>query len=247
MTENKLISYDELKGNLESGMTMTEIAKKMGIHKSTLFDKRKEMGFSIRGKFHCIPNLQPSNNLSYIIGVIMGDACVVNCKIKNTKYYIRQVTLPVKRKEFADSFYDALKAIGLHPYYRFYREYHKVVASNKEFVLWYKKLTLDDIERIITGFEKDFIRGFYESEGSYYRQYNNRRKWVAIGCIDLDKISLVSKIINKIGIYHKLNAVKVGKKCFSYGKREFYYIIHIRKGDNPQRFIEMIKPCIKNS
>jgi len=243
----KIISESEIKKLIKQGYTQEKIAENLGIHYNTLLRKRKNMNFIIRKKITSYPNLNPSSHLSYILGALLGDGNVQICKVRIKKWnvFIRQIRLAVKDEKFADSFQSSLKSIGLHSSKNLYGKLYHIGAYNKEFVLWYKKLSFGNIEKLIIGYEKDFIRGFYESEGSYYNA--NGKKYVAIQGTKKDLMLFISKIINKLGIYHKFNRIKVGKTSFSYGIREFYYQIHIRKGGNPKKLIEMIKPCIRNA
>lgn len=111
------------------------------------------------------PDLSMSEPLAYLLGVLVGDGCA------NRVQFIVQVA----DREFADECIQALESIGLRPTIREIppRNSHsstmwRVVASSVPLATWMSQLTVADFRTLITEPEhrRQFIRGFYESEGS---------------------------------------------------------------------------------
>jgi len=187
-----------------------------------------------RGQYLIHPNLNMSEDLAYILGVLKGDGCV----------YLHgrgaDIKLVCKHKEFAISFYNALSRIGLNP--KLYKDngYHRVEASSKAFYNWYKKLTLFDIEMLLQN-EKyivAFIRGFYESEGNYYEPEHS----IHIYNTDKDLVELCQRFLQKLGFSFHIYI----KKKNGYKSNKPLYVLHKKEKSEVQRFFELIKPCIKS-
>ena len=136
-------------------------------------------------------DLSPSSEFAYILGVMVGDGCAgeytKKWNGKEKKSY--EIKLQVLHYEFAKSFADALEKIGLHPnlYLGKQKKYRgkneqrlwNTEAYSKVFVRFYLGLKRD-LERMAELVEKcydgkkNFIKGFYESEG-HHGVYNYQR------------------------------------------------------------------------
>lgn len=204
-----------------------------------------------------IPDLTPSPSLAYIIGVIAGDG-----NVKKDKNAIR---LQVKDLEFAESFYSALKEIGLPP--TIFRD--KTLHRGGNHLLWnvythssilkefYLPLRRDieEAKRFIKSCPngaREFVRGFYESEGdygkhTYKRTEKGRKPWetktlkqLRITNTDPELISLTMELMQELGFHPRSRTEKPRKS-------EWKTIIRIVLSAKEQdAFIELIKPCIKN-
>jgi len=182
----------------------------------------------------------PRITRAYILGVMFGDGCVWERQMyskgkkgvkKNGKQYC--IELHVKSKKFAYKFREALKNVGLRPHiFKDKNGYFRVRAYAKKFVESFKKLTFSDIEKILSSKKIDyeyelrirFIRGFYESEGSFQ---NNK---TFIYNSDFELINFIKKIIESLGFETSLYKQKRG------------YCLYIKNG---LQFLDLIKPCIK--
>jgi hypothetical protein len=204
-----------------------------------------------------IPDLTPSSSLAYIIGVIAGDG--------NVKKNENTIRLQVKDLEFAESFYSAIEKIGLPP--TIFRD--KKLHSNGKHLLWnvythsrlLKELYLplrNNIEKakkfikLCPDGAREFVRGFYESEGdygkhTYKRTEKGRKPWethtvktLRITNTDPELISLTMELMQELGFHPRVHTEKPRKK-------EWKTIIRIALPVKEQdSFIELIKPCIKN-
>lgn len=229
------------------GMSLADIANIYDVYPSLVHHwfivcnvpRRERLSFE-----HVAVNLSPSTDLIYILGVIFGDG--------NVKRKEHRVQLGVKSENFAQEFYEALKRIGFRPrlkqinYWttlpkgeRFFAKQFRVYASSKEFHNWFLNLAFNDFRHLIlekTEFQRAFIKGFYESEGSV-------RKCAGLNIYNTNKelIDMVKEILEVLDFNPTLNGPYTVKGLEKYKP---FYCLYIRKSEREQ-FLETIKPCIK--
>ncbi|MBE8539411.1 LAGLIDADG family homing endonuclease [Geoglobus acetivorans] len=185
-------------------------------------------------------NLKPSKELAYILGVIFGDGYVGHTK----KYGDRFIQLKVIDKQFADEFVVNLRRIGLKPYMKTikpkkpnWKKIYYVRARSKQFYEWYKSLDLKTIETeylINDDFRKEFIRGFYESEG--HRAHSNIQMYNT----NLKLLKLIKAQLEKLGF-------KVSIKTYTRRNRKPEHVLTVLGGKKEVlRFIQIINPITKN-
>lgn len=151
------------------------------------------------------PAMFPSAELSYIAGVLLGDGCVYIQRRRERgrrtfggRYW---AILSTVERRFADSFASALESIGLHATRQQTKTRGKrkpqfqVIACNKLFCEWFKNPSLDRLESYLRGFESDFVRGFYDSEGGLIRG-----RYFEITNTEEDLIDLVQRLLGRIGV-----------------------------------------------
>jgi len=176
----------------------------------------------------------PSKDLSYILGVILGDGYIVN---KKGSY---MVGLYVKDKVFAAAFVKSLNNIGLKTIMEPREDMWVVRSCNKDFCEWFGHLDLSQITSLIE--ENDliipFIRGLYDSDGSF-QVTNKKYDYRSIIIYNTDKTLLESALhlLSKIGIRSilslkrkagKVTTRKDGVKIIS--KKDFYSLsVHPQK------------------
>jgi len=163
---------------------------------------RREHAFTVQ------PKLSPSSFLAYVCGVLLGDG--VCCKAsqgkgKSTVAYV--VSLEVVENQFAQSFLEALQRLGLNPKMYCHKKkgnrrntYH-VKTYSKRFYQWWTKQTFPDFETFFneTQLLKEFVRGFFESEGSYYkRDYPNYQTFCQMVNTELAIIHLFKKALAQL-------------------------------------------------
>lgn len=202
-----------------------------GISKATRGLKREDAKIK--------PDLSPSRVLSYLLGVALGDGHV---DINKGRFCFKQ---SVDRKDFTESVVISLRKIGMNPRKRLIRlnnpkhaDQEAVESGSIEFAEWFHKLSLKDIEGLVLenkGFTRQFIRGFYESEGG-----NKRGEMITIINTSLDLICLVRSLLEGLGFRTSF------RRETKEGKRDKYCIYVLGGWKERKRFIEEIKPCIKN-
>lgn len=202
-----------------------------------------------------IPDLTPSIPLSYLIGVYFGDGCA------NQYQFIVQVA----DRAFADQCLNAIRQIGLRPTIREIkplsekrRVQWRVVAASRPFANWMKVLTIPYVAEFLKepDYLKEFMRGFYESEGhagqhlrkirapharvgdpSYDRIYASTR--LTMTNVDKDTLEFVRQCAAERG--HELT-LRFARKTTS-GKDAFELVMTERSGID--RFLADIRPVIK--
>lgn len=98
------------------------------------------------------PDLSPSKDLTYILGVCLGDGSVFY--VENNRSYL--VELTVIEKDFALSFKRALKRIGLNPSISDAgktvagNDLYRVRAHSLVFYKWFNELSLDQIYEVVS-------------------------------------------------------------------------------------------------
>ena len=112
--------------------------------------------------------------MAYIVGVYIGDAFASE---KNYQYRIR---LKVVGRDFAQNFERALRAIGANPRTSFERnrdraDRWRVEVTNKELFMFLKDLK-EGLFEVARGYPREFLRGFFDSEGSVYVNIKNPRR-----------------------------------------------------------------------
>lgn len=201
------------------------------------------------------PNLEINENLAYLLGAIKGDGNVSN----NKKYFNINMTKSGgswhkqyrfcfynQNFDFLRNIYHSMKDIGLRPTIKNEAKVIAISACSKIMWEWYQELNLTKLELMLKQnmeYILAFLRGFYEAEGSYYYETGIYKPFVSIINCNFELISLINKLIFELGFSPKLYKIKRGRTAF---KKGYFYLIHIKKKNDAERFIEKIKPNIKN-
>lgn len=160
------------------------------------------------------------------------------------------MNLQVTDSSFAQCFKVALKEIELNPHGPYHQEFsnksdtYQVAAQSKDFYEWYQNLSLDYIQDFLETREmkKEFIRGIYESEGSFYRK--GHRWSVSICSTDLEFLKFIKSMIKKIG-FECLKINEKGQKKQLNNHQFTAYRIRIKGGASKIiEFLKEINPCI---
>ncbi len=180
-------------------------------------------------------------HIAYIMGVIEGDGYT-------TKHYT--VGMAVTDKPFADSFAESLCKIGLSPRIHVYEPHNgvsklplwRVVAHSKMFYEWLDSMPEDRFQEIIEKYPREFIRGFYESEGLFHKSKQGRGI-VSFYNTNPDLLIRVANILTKLGFHpSRMYTEKNGRA--SWNSKNVHCIRLIRQAE-PESFLEVINPVIK--
>ena len=191
----------------QSGLSYREISEQIGrefdvkVSKATIlrwckgtnntFNKTKRV------------RLTPSPELAYIVGAYFGDASATEGR--NYRY---KVKLKVIDREFAEAFGKALRGIGLNPRMGF--ENDKTRTGR-----WYVEATSKSLFRFLTGpreglfevanaYPREFLRGFFDSEGTVVFDRKSRTLHVSASNYDLDVLTLCEELLERLGIDSKI-------------------------------------------
>ncbi len=204
------------------------------------------------------PDFRLSTYLAYVCGVILGDGSVCRSSWgegpKGQRAFAYLVNLEVIEKAFAESFSNALKHVGLNPRIYFVKkkgnrqDTYYVKAYSKKFVDWWAQQSITTFETMFLEEEpllKEFVRGFFESEGSYYKQDHGSyyQTHCQMANTDLDRLKMFEKGLSRLSFKTKIYVHEEHRE----NRKPFHYILRVLGGKTEHaRFIEKIKPCIKN-
>jgi len=153
-----------------------------------------------------IPSLQllrPSEELAYVIGVVLGDGYAYRRRRAIKGYRGITVSLKAKDKEFVEEFAKCLaKVLGREPI-RIRREkyvegYVAETRSRTLYELLKKPADLDRLKPYIEHCEKcvaAFLRGFFDSEGRVDKQ-----GYISVSNRDLNLLTYVEELLKRLNI-----------------------------------------------
>lgn len=180
------------------------------------------------------PDLSPSAPLAYVLGSLYGDG--YTC-IHRHNYCIG---LRVKDKEFVIAFSEAMNKIKLYPHIYFQeRKYYRAIVSSKKFVEWFRELSFGKVESLISGCETDFIRGFYDSEGSLGQCWRRRTFRIYFGDTNFELLQLIGRLLSQSGFQTNTYKIKTPENC-----KQFYHLWLLGGNSEVTRFLKLIQPSI---
>jgi len=194
-----------------------------------------------------------SRELSYVIGVILGDG-QIKIELKNYAYRVR---LRVKDKEFAEKFAECMQKIlktkKANKIFteldrtRGYRRRFVASVGSKEFVEFLKS-NKEDLSNLAEKYPADFLRGLFDSEG-FTSISPNMQFQIGIGMANTNLILLrkVKNILQKefgikshITVSMKKNEeVKIWNKIYHANKNVYCLAIH--KYEHIKKFSQLIR------
>jgi len=170
MRRHRLITeeeVDDFQSLYDRGCTMTRIASICDCDYSTVNRYLHRRGVAIRSfseavtlKFNPIYN----EKLGYVLGVLFGDGSVSGSVAE----------LCVKDYDFAEAFANTIsEVLNKRPVCKISKSkdgYYYVSVHRRKFAEWFKALTYGSLEDILFGnkeMARGFLRGFFDSEGTY--------------------------------------------------------------------------------
>lgn len=209
---------------------------------------KQRLSMASRGNHHALinPNLEMSETLAYILGVIYGDGYFQFLKGS------WKVGLHVSEIEFAKSFREALSQIGLRPSKIMsspsdygMKQYYRVEAYSKAFYDFYDSLSLSELKDkllLSQNLTWAFLRGLYESEGTKLYRGKHSLNVMALYNTNHKLIQLAEVLLNHLGFPY---AVVIRKP---YGNRKSLYGLALRSSSQrKEEFLRLLNPCIKNA
>jgi hypothetical protein len=140
---------------------MQEIGNMFGVTSTSIKYWMNKMGIEHRSVKKDVL-FEPCPTLCYLFGVLHGDGFLYH----NPANKQNLIMMKVKDYNFAQSFARALTIVGLNPMWiKNSKPYYEIRAISVNFFKMWKDMTIE--ERMDFGFtyDRDFIRGFYESDG----------------------------------------------------------------------------------
>jgi intein-encoded DNA endonuclease-like protein len=140
---------------------------------------------------HLRPNLTPSPELAYVIGVVLGDGC-----LDRSHYAVR---LKAKDFDFTEEFNSSIcRVLNKAKPYAINREHkygHFIVAATSKSLYLFLKNGMDSYEPIIDKYSSEFIRGFADSEGTPSYSGKRRNPVVRIVNTNLTLLKYIQRLL----------------------------------------------------
>jgi len=222
-------------------MEQTEIAELLGVNHATVsqwmrkFNLQTDVGRYARNQ----PDLEPSKDLFYIIGVVHGDGVIYQ---NSTNSWIIQ--LQCTNKTFADSFRRSLNKLGLHTrFYEFERNssiYYQVRGYSKllcEFIRDKEpKTLLTEAE-----YKNSFIRGIYESDGSISIYRKDSPRLSVVWSSDIQVVRLIESLLIEMGYEFS----RYSRENTGFTDEEAYEVRLTGGKSAVKRFFDEVNPVVK--
>lgn len=225
---NKGLSTAEISkiAGVKHGRTVAEWMRRFGIPKRARPDRRIlswAKQFGVRRV-----NLEPTKELSYLIGAIWGDGSLLKQKWR--------LRFGSKDKDFVDEFVKCLSKIleREHPINAIFRGGMWLVGvSNREIYIFLKDK--NKCGQVIERFPSDFLRGIFDAEGCV----ENRRYRVRMGNTDPNLIEFVKKSLDKLSIAHAIRCRE------AVGHRKQFFTVDLSNAKSVLKFSQHVGSSIE--
>jgi len=230
------------------GWSIRKMSRKCEVDWRTIQRWGRKHGIPIKKQFEVgkqYPNLGPSPDLAYLLGVIAGDGCVSG---------YNRIYLGTKDYEFAQEFRRALKAIGLRANVIKRNTWNKGLkrqehgwqcqAHSTVFVDWYNGLAQEQEEGIARQFPKEYLKGFFESEGTCIVDTRGSAN-VRFSNLDYELLLMVQRLLTLLGYESRIYESKY-KEPFKGREVAEYKLNLLGSSEEKHGFIKRLNPCIKN-
>ena len=179
-------------------------------------------------KLNKILNLQPSPELSYVVGAFIGDGW--KAKIKNRKSgNDYRISLASIDKEFVEKFANCMFRVVKRKRKIYCRkrarkkDLFEVTFSSKElFFFLSKNIEKPEIKEVIFQYPKEFLQGIFDAEGSV-TMIRGKSPRITLSNTDLKLLQICQDLLNKLGISSRIE--KENKK----GKISWRIVISRKK------------------
>lgn len=221
----------------KQGLSLTDIGRRYGVTGQAIKYWMNKFGIEHRAQLQEVL-FEASPTLSYVLGVLHGDGFLYYNPANNHHH----ILLSVVDKPFAESFAAALRRLGLRAVIRRVpargnaQAQWKVWSTSKRFSeLWHRLSPNGRLDLGLT-YERDFIRGFYESEGSI--MFHRGSLELAIYNTNVTVLRRVQACVEARGFAPKWyeKVPESGKQCG---------ILCLHRSLEVKRFIAWVAPCIK--
>lgn len=233
---------------VEESMTMREIAEIDGCTPETIHWHLRRHGIPARHSGWRTDNVGMGNEMAYVLGAILSDGS--SCRYRSNRsqgYRGYRNKLAVTDKTFADEFADKLESIGLlpsrHIETRNNTVYYVVQKHSKSIFDFVGMLRAYNSECLVTFDQKrNFIRGYYDGDGSLYRDRRvGREKNFDVKIISTSKrkIGFLSELMKDIGIKHQIYERKK-----NWNGINIEHSIHVMKQKDVALFMKLVGSSI---
>lgn len=200
-----------------------------------------------------MPSIQPSPELAYVIGSLLGDGYVYKTKATKKHGHGYVLRLRVKDEDFADAVNDAICKVKdrsvryiikkcQDPKTAYGKGSHfELLAYSKEI---FEVITnFESVKKVVLKHPADFIRGFADAEGGVYhakRQTKNwPERWIHISNTEFEILQFIASLLKKLQIKSRIYEADS-----RHGWKKLYHLV-IRDNVSIVRFYELIGFKIK--
>lgn len=209
---------------LDKELSTWEIARRLHINQTTALNYLHRLNVPMRpGGFQVYyhPNLDPSPELSYVIGAVLGDGNLSKQRL---------IRLRVTDRDFAEEFARCLRVVlckdgfiqirPLFPSKNSFKGYsgklQYEVRINSVILYSFLSQTQENLRRITDKFPVEFLRGFYDSEGSITIWHNGGRAHLSLSNMKRDIIEYSQELLCSLDIKSDISVCKIPKSSNSY-------------------------------
>jgi len=191
--------------------------------------KAERMGIKRPYNTRGLTTISLSPDLAYVLGALLGDGC--------SDRYEKRITLSVKDEEFADRFAKALRRMGIGVYRRFKDGFYHVVGNSLTFHKWLENLSLESLKGIVNSYPIDFLKGFFDAEGSFIVATKTRQLFCKIHNTREDLIELIKETIVRLGFQ-----VRKEVRRYKLNRKDLYILSILGGKEEVRRFLQLIEP-----
>jgi len=212
-----------------------EVVYKINRSWSAIRTKAKKMGIKRFCNTKRVIVTSPSSDLAYVLGAHLGDGC--------SNRYSKRMELRVKDEEFADRFAETLRRMGFGVYRMSKDGVYYVFGISAMFYRWLENLDLDSLEDIVNAYPIDFLRGFFDAEGSFFAGRKTDRKTGQPHCTITntreDLIELIKRTIVRLGFQVRK---ETRQRTMKSNWKNSYTLRILGGKEEINRFLQLIKP-----
>lgn len=197
--EEKIQLYNQvLELRCQTGWGRYRLAQATGATPNQVRKWINGKGFAIQVRHH--PDLNPSPDLGYLLGVIYGDGTLTN--VDNEDY---RICLNATDRDFVERFAQALaRVLNRKPIpIRSFREQgngktrYRAYAASYLLYQWANQ-PLYKHKELLNKYPREFLRGFFDSEGTI--RIRKHQSTISLSNTKQELIALCSKLLNNLGI-----------------------------------------------
>ena len=212
----------------EQGFTSREIGRMLNCSKNTVLRRLRASGTKLRQKTRELPDLKPSENLAYVLGVAFGDG----------KKRADGLHLWVRDRDFAEAFAEACENLGFKPrrYFKENERSYEVCTYSIEFGRWLKSLSYEEVKELLADEEakKAFVKGYFDSDGyATINSIEECRNNIMFGDPNLSLLRLVAEVCSDLSIETSIYGPYPNENGTN------MYALYVR-AQSKHRFVELI-------
>ena len=189
------------------------------------------------------PNLSPSPELSYLIGVLLGDGSLIHYE----RHSLYGICLYAKHKGFVEKFSRVLSIVMERgkPYFVALRKDGLYYSAGYSKLLFYFLNDEDNQRRVIELYPIHFIKGFWDSEGSITINTDGG-VLVKLSNSNLKLLQKIQEMLKQLSVESSIHiSVRNGTRIYSKLRKKFYttkknhYALYILRRSCP-RFLKLM-------